>query len=208
MRLLLGEGARVEHRVFDAELARPFLGVADALVHRGGRAEELDPAARPQEPGRVRLAGEREMLGHAALDQRRVFPRDLGVALGARMPPVAGQERREPGQRPPVIVRIDRAVEPVPEDLGPAAREAIGVDRLALDEAGVAERGPLPRRLTVDEEHRAPALLQMHRDRHADDPGSEHHHIRAHPALSSLIEHCLARPSGECEGHLTAARLT
>src|SRR4029079_14692515 len=89
MRLLHGERARVEHRVFDAELARPFLGAADALVHRGGRAEELDPAARPQEPGRVRLAGEREMLGHAALDPTRVFTRDLGTAHGAPRTPVA-----------------------------------------------------------------------------------------------------------------------
>ena len=122
------------------------------------------------------------MLRHAALDQRRVFPRDLGMPPRARMPPVTHEEGRELRQRFPIVMGVDRAVAAVPEDLAQAAREAVGIHRLALDEPGVAEGGALPRRPPIDEHDGAPALLQMQRDRHADDAGSQHDHVGAHPA--------------------------
>ena len=58
----------------------------------------LDPAVGAQ-VRRAGLLGEREVLRHAMLDQRRVFLCDRGVTRGARMPPVAREEGRKLRQR-------------------------------------------------------------------------------------------------------------
>ena len=75
-------------------------------------------------------------------------------------------------------------------------REAVRIDALALDQPGIAEGGFEPRLSPVDEEHRAAALLQVKRDRHADDPGAENDNIHAHARLRPFD---LARPLREWE---------
>ena len=81
-------------------------------------------------------------------------------------------------------MRVDRAVEAVAEQRAEIVREAVGIDALALYQAGVAEGGLLRRAAPVDEQRSAPALLQVDRDRDADDAGAEDDCICA----SQLVE--------------------
>src|SRR3712207_9574520 len=59
-------------------------------------------------------------------------------------------------------------------------REAVRIDAFALDQAGIAEGGLLARLALVHQQDRPSALLQMHGNGHADDPGSENNHILTH----------------------------
>ncbi len=86
------------------------------------------------------------------------------------------------------------AVERGERDLGQVAREHIGEDRLALDDAGVAE-ARLARRLVqaIDDRDRPPARLKRERGRDADDPRAKHNHVdgsRRHDKLHSVRRGC------------------
>ncbi len=91
----------------------------------------------------------------------------------ARVVPVAPEERREARDRRGMVVRVDRAIEPVAEQRAEVVRKAVRVHALALDQAGIAERsffrGPAP----VDEHCRLAALLQVQRGTDADDARAE-----------------------------------
>ena len=57
------------------------------------------------------------------------------------------------------------------------------VVQLASDQAGIAVTGFLARRTPVDQQRRAPGLLEMKRDRDADDTGAENDRIDLHDLL-------------------------
>jgi hypothetical protein len=80
-----------------------------------------------------------------------------------------------------MIMRVGAAVERVAQKLAEPLREGIRHNPLALDQARIAEGGPLPRRAPIEQHHRTAPFSQLHRDRDADDPGPEHHRVRPHP---------------------------
>ncbi len=153
----------------------------DFLVHRllaARAAPDLDPAGLAQQgagPGRL---GELAVLGARSPDQRRHRPRRFvasGRGGGLEISPQRGRDR---GKRAIADMGARVAVERGERDLGQVAREHVREDRLALDDAGVAE-ARLARRLVeaVDDRDRPPARLKRQRGRDADDPGAEHDHV-------------------------------
>ncbi len=152
----------------------------DCDAHRLRAAEQLDPAAPPDEIEGAGFLGEGEMLRHGALDERRIAAGDGGMAGRSRRPPVARQERRQLRQRRQVIMRVRGVVHGVAQERAEIVREPVREDALALDEPGIAEGGLLPGPAPVDERHGPAALLQVQGHRYADDPGAQNHHVRPH----------------------------
>ena len=99
------------------------------------------------------------------------------------MHPVGEQEGGKLRDRAPVIMRVDGVVHRVADERAEIMREAVGVDALALDQAGIAVAGFLARRAPVDQQGGPPGLLEMKRDRNADDTGAENDRIHLHDLL-------------------------
>ena len=79
-------------------------------------------------------------------------------------------------------------------DLERRAREHVREDRLALDDAGVAEAGLGRRRAgAVDQRHRAALGLQMQRGRDADDPCAQHDDVGSLQSHAAGLQDAPAR---------------
>src|SRR4029077_15448343 len=103
-------------------------------------AKHLHPAGVARKIFGTVFADQRLVLGDAVLDQLGIGAWDLGVAPWARMAREDPQEARELMDRGGVVMRVDRAVEAVAEERAEVVRKAVGIDALALHQAGVAER--------------------------------------------------------------------
>ena len=143
-------------------------------------SEHLHPAGRADQVRRSGFLGQRHMLGDAALDERRVHPRDRLVLGRTRMHPVLPQEGGELRDGGPVVMGVDGVVEGIAQQRAEIVRETVRIDAFALDQARIAEGGFLAGLALVDQQDRAAALLQMQGNRHADDAGSKNNHILTH----------------------------
>ena len=96
------------------------------------------------------------------------------------MHPVRPQEGRELGDRVPVVMRVDGVVHRIADERAEIMREAVGVDALALDQAGIAITGLTAGLAAIDQQHRAARLLQMQRHRNPDDARPNNDRVRTH----------------------------
>ncbi len=78
-----------------------------------------------------------------------------------------------------MIIGFRRALERHLQQGQRMGRKSGRKDGVAFDDAGIAVRGLLARRATVEERHRKPALGQMQPDRGADDASTEDDSIHA-----------------------------
>ena len=154
--------------------------VGKRLVALLRRAKDFDPAGAANEVACVGFPDQRLVLVDAALDQVRVGSCDRLVALRARIRPVLPQERRDRRQRRGMVVGIDRAVDGVARQRAEIVRKPIRVDRLALDQPGIAERRLRSRPPPVEQDHRAAAFLQVNRHAHPDDAGPQNDNVTFH----------------------------
>ena len=120
------------------------------------------------------------MLADGMLDQRHGGPHGGLVPLGRGIPPVAGQPRRELGQRAEVVMGLGRAIQRVADEILDLAGEGIGIDRGALDDPRIAEAGAFAGRALVDQSDRAPGLLQLQGRRQPDDARTQNHDVALH----------------------------
>ncbi len=97
------------------------------------------PAPGPQQVPRIGGFRERHVVLDAVRDEPGIVPRDRQVAVGRGMIPVAEERPHEPRQHRRVIVGIRRAIAGVAQQVTQVAREKMRIDRLALDQARVAE---------------------------------------------------------------------
>ena len=90
------------------------------------------------------------------------------IALRRRVPPIAQQRRGNAGQRQRMIGHVHRAVARNALQFGERARKRVRIDRFALDQPAIAERGTLAGPLAVHHDDiPAPATqVQRHRDAH------------------------------------------
>ena len=142
-------------------------------------AIELQPAGAAQIFGRAGLQAQRLMLGNRAREQRPHRLRGFGQSLRLRRGAEGQQPGRDLRQEREMIIGERRAFERNAKKRRPIRRECRRKDGVALDNAGIAIRGPLARAAAVDQRHRAAALDQMQCDRGADDAGSQHDDIGA-----------------------------
>src|SRR4029079_1109512 len=89
------------------------------------------------------------------------------------MPPVSKQGTDMPRQRGDAVMDIVGAAHRDGRERRKIARQWIGPNGLALDDAGVAVAGLATRRLAVDQHDRPAAALQMQRSGDPDHPGAE-----------------------------------
>jgi hypothetical protein len=101
------------------------------------------------------------------------------------MHPVLEQEGRDPRQGRDVVMRVGGVVQRIAQQRAEIVREAVRVNALALDQPGIAEGRLLAGLAPIDEHDLTAPLLQVQRDRHADDPGPQHDCIRTHTAHGS-----------------------
>src|SRR5262245_12633992 len=109
-----------------------------------------------------------------------------------------------------MVVGVDRPVESVPQQRAEVVRKAIGIDALALNQTGVAERGLFCRASPVDEHDRAPALLQVQRDADSDDSCTQYYRVAAHQLLETGIQTPILYRFGDVLGgdHVPAAQIS
>lgn len=180
MRFNAAQARWVQRFKGDAVFALPALDVARFLVLRGGIAEDLDPAAGADQMRGAGGFGQSAVLAHAVRDQRRIRPRNRRVPRGVRVAPVLPQKRQQPGQVARVVMHVRRRVARITQQCRQVARERIRIHTLALNQPGIAERRLKARRTAVDKRDGAPAFLQMHRHRYADNAGAQHKGVKAH----------------------------
>ena len=84
-----------------------------------------------------------------------------------------------------MIVRFRRLLERDAEQGVETARKSLGKNRVAFNDAGIAEGRALTRTGAIDQRDGEPALDEVQRDRRADNAGTQHQRIRASHALPS-----------------------
>ena len=180
VRLHLAELRAVDLLVVDAELAPLRRVLVECLVERRARAVGAEVAGRAQHPRDAGLRHQRLVLADAALDERQHGARAGELLLRRRGDPVAKELRRDARQRRQVVVGLGHSVAGVAQEGRPLAREHVGHDALALDEAGVAVARLLGGAAPVDQRHLAAAPQQVQRGRDADHAGPENDDVVLH----------------------------
>jgi hypothetical protein len=92
-----------------------------------------------------------------------------------------------------MVMRVDRVVQRIAQEGREIMREAIRINTLALDQAGIAEGCLFTGLAPVNEQDRPAPLLEVQRNRDPDDPGSQHSNIDFHEG-SAVPEPCLLPP--------------
>src|SRR5262249_32344319 len=122
----------------------------------------------------------RLVLRDRALDEWAGSARGRSDALGTAVPPILPQPRRQAREGAPLDARLGQLVEGILEEFCGVARERVGHDALALDDASVAERGLLAWATAVDKHDGPAARLQVQGEGDADDAGSKNENVSAH----------------------------
>jgi hypothetical protein len=79
-------------------------------------------------------------------------------------------------------------------------REAVGIDPLALDQPGVAERGLLGRAAAIDKNGFSSPLLQVKRDADSDDSSAKYDDVALHHPLEAGIQTPILYRFGDAHG--------
>jgi hypothetical protein len=129
------------------------------------------------------------VLSHRARKQRADQPRVLDEPRRAR----DRAERQQPGQRlrqkRQMVIGLAGALERDAQQRGRIGGKRRRQDRVALDDAGIAERGLFAHAGAIEQRDAQAALGEMQRDRSADNAGAEHDCIGAghgYPSPSSF----------------------
>jgi hypothetical protein len=172
-----GQRRPVEQHRLDA----PGFQLLDVPVNgffAAGAAPDLDPAGRAQERAGTGGFREPQVLGARCAHQRGHRLGGLALACRGRCRKVAPELGRDRGQRLVADMGAGIAVERCARDITGASRKEVRQDRLALDNAGIAE-ARLARCFAqaIDDGDASTARLKGERRGDADNPGAEHDHI-------------------------------
>ena len=190
MRLKRGEPGAVEEDRLHSE---PFelLGLGVRQILPVGAAIRFDPAAGAQKRGGAGVLSEPQVLAGRGGQERGHDLAGRFLSCLSRGLEIAPDRRRDRRQRAMADVGARIAVHGRPRDLAQRAREEIGEDPFALDDAAIAEAGLARRfRQTVDERDGSAARRKRERRRDADNSRAKHDGVdgvRGHRASSLLF---------------------
>jgi hypothetical protein len=177
-RLERGFGARELAAVLDpmrnAEALVEPAGALSSQVQRLLAAEDEAKALALDQLIGTRRRDQRCVLIDGMRDQAAVGLGRASMGVGLRMTEIAQQGPGHLEQAAGMPVDLGAKAERGLEQEAGFARKGIGLDSLALDQAGIAGRGFLPRRAPGDHPHVEAALLQLQRRAGADHAGTDH----------------------------------
>ena len=180
VRLPLGERVAIQNVVGDAVLVGVLFRLPTSRVERVGGAEHFQVAFLTNQVVGAGGVDHRRVGIPRPGDQRRVFRDDARVARRRRIAPVLKQGQRGLRHAGGSIADIHPPVGQHPGQRGQIAGEAVGPHGLALDDAGVAERGLAPRRVAVHQGNPVAALQQVPGGGDADHAGAQNQNIAGH----------------------------
>ena len=166
----------IERLQRQAQLARQF----EFALERGKAclfAINLQPAGLAQKMRGARFLHQRFMLADRAAKQRPDKMRGLEQPLRLRGGAERHQPGRDPGQEREAIIGFTRALECDAHERAKVRRESRRKNGVALDNAGITERGLLAEAGAIDQRNAKPALGEMQRHAGADDAGAQNDRV-------------------------------